>query len=300
MHQPSLSLVSLLAALALGACLSSDPSAQEISGETPLAAPSEAPPVTLRVAACQILVDGNREAAFERIDAALAEAARQSAQIACFPEACLFGWVNPEAHAWADPIPGPTTARLGLLARRYQIMIALGLAERDGAELHNAAVLIDVDGALLLRHRKLNVLSELMQPPYVPGIDARASFADTRFGRIGMLICADTFVDSIVQQLSDVRPDLMLVPYGWAAPAEAWPAHGESLHAWIASTAQRTGAPTLGVDSTGAIEHGPWKGMLLGGQSAWSNASGALSTPLADRESQVVVFELPWSERARS
>ena len=62
-------------------------------------------PRALRVAACQIHVDGDREAAFARIDAALAEAVAQGADLACFPETCLMGWVNPNAHELADPIP---------------------------------------------------------------------------------------------------------------------------------------------------------------------------------------------------
>ncbi len=246
----------------------------------------------MRIAACQILVDGDREAAFERIEAALVEAAEQGADLACFPEACLFGWVNPTAHQLADPIPGVTTDRLGELARRHGLMIALGLAERDGERLRNTVVLIDRDGALLLKHRKINILTELMDPPYTPGESAEHSVVDTRLGRIGLLICADTFKTEYVDQLAMADPDLVLVPYGWAAPAEDWPEHGASLHAWIAHTAKRTGAPTLGVDSAGAMTHGPWKGFVLGGQSALSDAGGGLSIPLADREREVRVFEL--------
>ncbi len=275
----------LLVAALLSACSSTDsPSMHERAAWTP----SE----PLKVAACQIRVDGDRAATLERIDGALTRARELGAQIACFPEACLFGWVNPEAHAQADPIPGRTTVRLGELARKHSMMIAIGLAEQQAGKLHNAAVLIDLDGELLLHHRKMNILSELMDPPYTPGSSAFGSVADTRYGRIGMLICADTFLDPIVSQVAEAEPELMLVPYGWAAPAEAWPEHGESLHAWISHTARRTGAPTLGVDSTGVIAHGPWKGQLLGGQSAFSDASGTIVGSLADREAEVRAFDV--------
>jgi predicted amidohydrolase len=249
-------------------------------------------PVPLRVAACQILVDGDCEAAFERIEAALEEAAAQGAQIACFPETCLFGWVNPAAHEFADPIPGPTTERLAALAQRHDMMLAVGLAEREGDRLYDSAVLIDRDGALLVHHRKVNILTELMDPPYTPGPGAASSFADTRLGRIGLLICADTFEETLVAQTAASSPDLVLVPYGWAAPAEDWPEHAESLHTWIAHTARGVNAPVLGVDSTGSLGHGPWKGFVLGGQSALSDATGKLSAPLADRTREVRVFEV--------
>ncbi|MFT7487268.1 MAG: putative amidohydrolase, partial [Candidatus Paceibacteria bacterium] len=117
-------------------------------------------PQGLRVAACQILVDGDREATFKRIELALAAATADDADIACFPEACLLGWVNPTAHQIAGTIPGPSTERLGHLARKYRVMISLGLAEQRDGRLHNSAVLIGRDGTVLLTHRKRNILGE--------------------------------------------------------------------------------------------------------------------------------------------
>ena len=95
-----------------------------------------------------------------------------------------------------------------------------------------------------------------------------------------------------LQALAASDPQLVLVPYGWAAPAQAWPEHGQSLHDWIAATARRVGAPVLGVDSVGQLTHGPWAGYVLGGQSALAEADGRLRTPLADREAEVRVIEI--------
>lgn len=254
--------------------------------------PASQNPGVLRVAACQILVDGDRVAALERIDRALGLAHSLGAQIALFPEACLFGWANTDAHKYADPIPGPTTDRLSQLANKHDMMLAIGLAERDGDNLHNAVILMDSDGALLLKHRKLNILTELMDPPYVPGKTAANSTVATRYGRIGLLICADTFQEETVAQISAASPDLVLVPYGWAAPKGNWPEHGKSLHDWIAFTSRRTNAPVLGVDSVGEMVDGPWQGYVLGGQSAFSDAMGELSQPMADRQPEVRVFEI--------
>lgn len=261
------------------------------------ASSSEAPatqsrPKTVRVAACQILVDGNRDSAFERVEAALGLAAEQGAQVACFPETSFFGWVNPEAHDEADGIPGATTERLGELARRYDMLIAIGLAEKSGDDLYDSAVLIDNTGDLLLHHRKVNVLAELMDPPYTTGLDAKRSVVSTRFGRIGMLVCADTFDEVVVGQIAAASPALVLVPYGWAAAAEAWPEHGESLTAWVKHTAQRVKAPVVGVDGTGSIQHGPWKGFLYGGQSPVCDRAGEVLGVLADRAPEVRTFEI--------
>lgn len=252
---------------------------------------------TVRVALCQIDVDGDLAAAYARIDAACAQAAEAGAQVACFPETCLLGWVNPLAHAEAHPIPGATTDALGAIAQEHGLMLGVGVAEAEGGELFDSAVLIDIDGSVLLRHRKVNVLSELMDPSYTAGGDASGSVVATRFGRIGMLVCADTFKDDVVGQIAAGKPDLVLVPYGWAAPADSWPQHGSSLHSWISSTAQRVHAPVVGVDSTGALGHGPWAGYVLGGQSAVSMADGALMPVLADRVPEVRVVEIQLAPR---
>jgi predicted amidohydrolase len=249
-------------------------------------------PASVRVAVCQIAPGISLEESLMTIEQALSAAAAEGAQIACFPETTLFGWVNPNAHQLADPIPGATTDLLATLAQRHQIMIAIGLAERDGQQLYDSAILLDSDGTLLLHHRKVNILTHLMDPPYTPGKSASSSIADTRFGRIGMLVCADTFLDETVAEVAAGQPDWMLVPYGWAAPQADWPKHGESLQAWVSHTARRTGAPVVGVDATGMINHGPWTGYQYGGQSVVSNADGKVLAVLADRKSETRVIEV--------
>jgi len=210
----------------------------------------------------------------------------------CFPETCVFGWVNPAAHAGAATIPGATTARVGAAAARHGVMVVLGLAERDGDRLYDSAVLIDADGRVLLRHRKVNVLTELMQPPYTPGDGAVASVVDTRLGRIGLLICADTFREPLVAALAAEQPDLVVVPYGWAAPEGDWPEHGKSLQDWVSHTARTCGAPVIGVDGTGVLQAGPWQGYPLGGQSVWCDAEGRVQDVLGDRCEEVRVVEV--------
>ncbi len=102
---------------------------------------------TLKIAICQILaIDGDRAGNFVRIENALRQAARAHAQIACFPETALFGWVNSDAHDRAHPIPGADTDRLAALARTYDTYICIGLAEKDAHKLYDSAVLIDNHG----------------------------------------------------------------------------------------------------------------------------------------------------------
>ena len=246
----------------------------------------------VRIALCQIFcIDSDREGNFARIGSALQQARDLGAEIACFPETCILGWVNPEAHRLAYPIPGKDTDRLAELARGYQMMIVVGLAEKDGERLHDSVVLIDRDGSLLLRHRKINILTELMTPPYTPGKEIRS--VETRFGRVGLMICADTFVEKHLARMRDQLPDIVFVPYGWAAEKEKWPDHAKNLANTVSKAARAIGAPVLGVDPVGLIAHGPWTGQTYGGQSVVCNASGEVLAVARDRDAHVMLVEIP-------
>ncbi len=280
---PSLRLSASILTLGFAACSTVEPQ---------LAVDNAGTDRVVRVAVCQTEVGPDIEANFAAIEKALLEALALNADVACFAETSLYGWVNPDAHYFADPIPGTSTIRISALAQQYGLMIAIGLAERDGDKLYDSAILVDRDGNLLLKHRKVNILTELMDPPYTPG-DGTPAVVNTRLGRIGMLICADTFKDEVVLPLAEQKPDLVLVPYGWAAPVENWPAHGRSLQSWVSHTARRTSAPVVGVDAIGQIHHGPWTGYVYGGQSVVSAADGGILGVMADRQSQVQVFESP-------
>ncbi len=237
---------------------------------------------TLKIAICQILVlDGDRAGNFLRIENALRQAARAHAQIACFPETVLLGWVNSDAHDRAHPIPGADTDRLAALARKYDTYICIGLAEKDAHKLYDSAVLIDNEGEILLKHRKINLLVELMTPPYTPGVDV--AVAHTPLGRIGLLICADTFAEDLLEKTAALKPDILLVPYGWAAPDQQWPNHGKEMAKVVTNAAAKLNTPVIGTNSTGKITHGPWTGRIYGGQSLACDRNANIITTLKDR-----------------
>jgi predicted amidohydrolase len=247
----------------------------------------------VRVAICQTLcIDSDREGNFRRIEYALESAAKQGAQLACLPETAILGWVNPEAHKLADPIPGPTSERITDLARKHNLMICIGLAEKAGGQLYDSVILVGPDGEILAKHRKINILTELMDPPYTPGKREDIRVVDTPLGRVGLLICADTFKDELVQAAGEQSPDLLLVPYGWAADKSEWPQHAERLAAWVSATAKRAGCPVVGTDLVGRITSGPWTGKTYGGQSVVADREGNVLTILRDRDVEVRVIDL--------
>ena len=247
----------------------------------------------VRVAVCQILViDGDREGNFRRIEYALEAARAEHADIAAFPECSILGWENPDAHTQATAIPGADSDRIAALAGKYGLMISIGLNEKDGGKLYDSAILVNKVGKLLWKYRKLNVLPELMKPPYSVGKPSGIGVVDTQFGRIGVVICADTFTDAYAQRVASRNPDLMLVPYGWAAPVDKWPAHEKDLERLVASRAKLWKCPTVGTDLVGEMTHGPWKGYTYGGASVVADASGRVIKVLRDRDTDFCVVEL--------
>jgi len=243
---------------------------------------------TVRIAMCQIFsLGGDRGGNFVRIENAISQAKTARANIICFPETVILGWVNSDAHQRACPIPGKDSGRLCRLAKKYKTYLCAGLAETKGTNLHDSVILIDDNGRILLKHRKINILTELMTPPYTPGKEVNA--VQTKFGKIGLLICADTFEDAILKKMAALKPDLLLVPYGWAAPEDKWPAHGKKLEKTVKKAAKKTGAAVVGTDVVGEITRGPWKDQLFGGQSVAADSSGRILAVAADRDRDVKV-----------
>jgi N-carbamoylputrescine amidase len=130
---------------------------------------------------------------------ALAErAAQRGANIICTQE--LFRsqyFCQSEDHgsfALAEAIPGPSTAAFQALAKKHGVVVVASLFEKRAAGLyHNTAVIIDADGALLGRYRKMHIPDDPLYYEkfyFTPG-DTGFRAWPTKFGKIGVLICWD-------------------------------------------------------------------------------------------------------------
>src|SRR5829696_7859554 len=93
-------------------------------------------------------VDANRERAREAIMAAVA----LNCSIVVLPECCITGLVfedKAQLRSVAEPLAGPSTREWKALAREHDIHIVAGLAEWDGAEIYNCAVLVYPSGGIV-------------------------------------------------------------------------------------------------------------------------------------------------------
>jgi len=243
---------------------------------------------SVKTAMCQIFaLDGDREGNFVRIEAGIQEAVDQGAKIVCFPETCVLGWINPAAFQQAFPVPGQDSNRLSKVAKKYGVFLCVGLAEKQGDQLYDSVILLDDQGTILLKHRKINTLKELMDPPYTRGTEVNV--VDTPFGKIGLLVCADSFDMSVCKRMAQLKPDLVIIPYGWAEDKDKWPQHGESLKAVVQHAAKTINATVIGTDLVGQISQGPWKDKIYGGQSVAATAKGDIMAVARDRQRDIKV-----------
>jgi N-carbamoylputrescine amidase len=136
-----------------------------------------------------------------------------------------------------------------------------------------------------------------MTPPYAEGRPEGIGVVETEFGRVGLVICADTFTDAYLERIKAQKPDLLLVPYGWAAETREWPQHAKELEKLVSRRAALLQCPVVGVDLVGVMSQGPWKGRTYGGASIVAGATGKVLHLLRDRDVEVRVVEIPLPDR---
>ncbi|HET6724426.1 MAG TPA: carbon-nitrogen hydrolase [Gammaproteobacteria bacterium] len=211
---------------------------------------------------------------------------------------------------WAEPIPGPTTEALGNVARELGIVIVASLFERRTAGLyHNTAVVIESDGSIAGRYRKMHIPDD---PGYyekfyfTPG-DLGFEPVDTSVGKLGVLVCWDQWYPEAARLMALAGADLLLYPtaIGWAAEDDK-AEQARQRDAWV--TVQRghavaNGLPVLACNRTG-FEPDPGddgNGIEFWGSSFVCGPQGeVLAQSPADRADVLVVdIDLSRSEDVR-
>ena len=156
----------------------------------------------------------------------------------------------------AEPLPGPTTTRLGEVARERHAWIVAGVLEREGSAIYNTAVLIDRDGRLAGKYRKVYLPREEVEGGITAGSDYPVFHTD--FGTIGMMICWDVQYPDPARALALRGAELILMPI-WGGNTVLGAARAIENQVYLASSGYDY--PTEIVDPNGevrarAAEHG--------------------------------------------
>ncbi|MFN0067479.1 MAG: carbon-nitrogen hydrolase [Limisphaerales bacterium] len=236
------------------------------------------------------------------LDAA-ARAARDGAQILCTQELVTAQYFcqseDHECFKLAEPIPGPSTEAFQKLARKHGVVVIASLFERRAAGLyHNTAVIIDADGALLGRYRKMHIPDDPLfyeKFYFTPG-DLGFRAWDTRFGRLGVLVCWDQWYPEAARLTAMQGAQILLYPtaIGWHPKEKA--EYGENQHgAWEIiqrSHAVANGCYVAAVNRVGheVLERVGGDGLEFWGRSFVAGTSGQiLAKASTDRPENLLV-----------
>lgn len=158
---------------------------------------------TIKAAAVQIApILDDRQATTEKVCDYIEEAGKNGAQIIVFPETFIpnypyFSFITPPMLAGKDhlklyeqavEVPSSVTVQVAEMAKKYGIVVVLGINEKDHGTLYNAQLIFDADGKMVLKRRKITpTYHERMIWGQGDGSGLHA--VDTAVGRVGALAC---------------------------------------------------------------------------------------------------------------
>ncbi len=240
--------------------------------------------------------DGNVEKTFSLIR----EAASKGAQIICTQElftSDYFCQNHDEAHFnKAVDLPGGLTDATGVLARELGVVIISSLFERRDAGLyHNSATVHDADGSLLGIYRKMHI-------PEDPGFHEKYYFTpgdtgfkafDTKFGRIGVLICWDQWFPEGARLTALEGAQILFYPTAIGVlPEEDDEVKREFMDAW--EIMHRSHAVANGCYVAAVNRVGQEKDIRFWGDSFVSGPFGKILAQAGDAE-EILISEIDFS-----
>jgi nitrilase len=158
---------------------------------------------TIKAAAVQLSpVLYSQSGTMEKVLKAIDKAAIEGAELIVFPETfvpyypyfsfvlppVLMGQAHMKLYEEAVAIPGPVTEAIAQAAKKHQMVIVLGVNERDRGSLYNTQLIFDANGDCVLKRRKLTpTYHERMI--WGQGDGSGLQVCDTAVGRVGALAC---------------------------------------------------------------------------------------------------------------
>ncbi len=235
----------------------------------------------------------NLDKAEERI----AEAAKLGANVICLQE--VFNTHYPcqsEDHCnfdLAEEIPGPTSERLGRLAKQHSVVITCSIFERRAPGLyHNTAITFDVDGQMVGKYRKMHIPDDPLYYEkfyFTPG-DLGFTTAQTRYGCLGVGVCWDQWYPEAARLFALHGAQILLYPtaIGWIDGEKE--EYGTAQHdSW--ETAMRAHAIANGIFVGAANRCGQEGKIEFWGQSFVAGPSGQLLHRASAGDEEIVMVE---------
>jgi N-carbamoylputrescine amidase len=202
-------------------------------------------PEPLRIALVQMSCEAEPRRNLDKALARIEEAAARGAKVICLQELFRSRYFCQSEDArnfdLAEPIPGPTTEALGAAAAARKVVIVGSIFERRTEGIyHNTAVVLDADGRLAGRYRKMHIPDD---PHYyekfyfTPG-DLDFTAHRTAHATVGALVCWDQWFPEAARLVALAGAQIVFYPtaIGWER-GELEPVRRRQLQAW--ETVQR-------------------------------------------------------------
>ena len=196
----------------------------ESEGERTAYVPARKAKQQVAVALIQMSAEERPEGNLTKAVARTETAAKKGAEIVCLQELFRSRYFPQSEDAknfrLAEPIPGPTTETLSRLARARGVVIVSSIFEKRSAGIyHNTAVVIDADGSITGKYRKMHIPDDpcfYEKFYFTPGDQGFPSF-QTRYCRIGVLVCWDQWFPEAARLTALAGAQILFYPtaIGW-------------------------------------------------------------------------------------
>lgn len=255
-------------------------------------------PTKVHTGLIQMTCESDKQRNLDKAVTLIRQAAGQGAQIICLQELFAtpyFCWEeNYDYFNLAEEIPGPTTGVFSSLARELNVVIVASLFEKRAEGLfHNTTAVMDAGGTYLGKYRKHHIPDD---PGYyekfyfTPG-DGGYRVFDTKYGRIGTLICWDQWFPEAARVTALMGAQIIFYPtaIGWAESQDD-ALNNRQYQAW--QTIQRGHAIAGGVYVVSVNRTGSEGSMKFWGGSFVADPFGALLYQAPHNTEAIHVAEL--------
>ncbi|MDA4135143.1 MAG: carbon-nitrogen hydrolase [Thaumarchaeota archaeon] len=168
-------------------------------------------------------------------------AASGGAQVVCLPELFDVPYFPQEERSSVRPekLPNDATSALSESARENEVVLVGGsIFERSEGKSYNTATVYDERGRMLGAYRKVHIPQDpgfYEQDYFAPGNDYRVF--ETRYGRIGVLICFDQWYPEAARATKLLGADFLFYPTAIGTVKGIEQTEGDWQDAW--ETVQR-------------------------------------------------------------
>jgi N-carbamoylputrescine amidase len=211
-----------------------------------------------------------------------------------------------ECFDLAEPIPGPSTALYGQLAKELNVVIVTSLFEKRATGLyHNTAVVLDTDGEIAGTYRKMHIPDDpgFYEKFYFTPGDLGFQPIETSIGKLGVLVCWDQWFPEAARLMAMAGAEYLIYPtaIGWDLDDEK-AEQQRQLDAWVIAQrahAVSNGLPVIACNRQGheADPSGQSKGIQFWGNSFITGPQGEILAHASNNDDEILYADI---DKARS